>query len=121
MYTVVKTTTCTFIRLEAQAEWSGEKRLKKFIVLTEQVAQRVFSCINAGGSLRTTLTGFSKPVTCLVNGGDQPAIIAAGSEDGMIMVWEIGVDEVVHTVRTHGARVACLAVQGESSSTENDQ
>uniref|UniRef100_H2Y0Z1 Uncharacterized protein n=1 Tax=Ciona intestinalis TaxID=7719 RepID=H2Y0Z1_CIOIN len=76
-----------------------------------------------GGPLRTTLTGFSKSVTCMEVSCDASALFA-GSRDGTIMIWELGVDEVLHTIHLHKDTVLCFATAAPglrlaSSSADN--
>ena len=70
--------------------------------------------IFAGGPLRTTLTGFSKPITSMVRSEDK-VTFAAGSKDGLIIVWQVGEDEVLYSVKAHEESVTCLAISGKIS------
>lgn len=65
-----------------------------------------------GGPLRTTLTGFKKPLSCMV-GAEQESILVAGSQDGRVIVWLIGEDEALYNFKAHEEEVKCLAVSGE--------
>ena len=65
----------------------------------------------AGGPLRTTLTGFRSAVTCLSRANSN-SIMAAGSLEGLLVVWEVGSDEIIHNVRAHGQKVSCITVSG---------
>uniref|UniRef100_H2YVJ3 Uncharacterized protein n=1 Tax=Ciona savignyi TaxID=51511 RepID=H2YVJ3_CIOSA len=74
-----------------------------------------------GGPLRTTLTGMSKPVTCMAGSHDSRALFV-GSRDGTIMIWEVGLDEVLHTIHVHSDAILCFTTCGlklASSSTDN--
>ncbi|XP_076802555.1 NACHT domain- and WD repeat-containing protein 1-like isoform X2 [Clavelina lepadiformis] len=62
-----------------------------------------------GGPLRTTLTGFRSAVTCLSRANSN-SIMAAGSLEGLLVVWEVGSDEIIHNIRAHGQKVSCITV-----------
>ena len=62
--------------------------------------------------MRTTLTGFSKPISSMIK-DKSGNLLASGSQDGSIIVWQIGDDEVVFSSKIHKDQIDCLVFAGE--------
>ncbi|CAN0002404.1 unnamed protein product [Lampetra planeri] len=62
-----------------------------------------------GGPLRTTLTGFGQGVSVLALSASG-RVMAAGSLDGTIIVWDLQEDEATHTLAGHAGEVLSLVL-----------
>ncbi|CAM9910550.1 unnamed protein product [Lampetra fluviatilis] len=62
-----------------------------------------------GGPLRTTLTGFGQGVSVLALSASG-SVMAAGSLDGTIIVWDLQEDEATHTLAGHAGEVLSLVL-----------
>uniref|UniRef100_A0A3B1K070 NACHT and WD repeat domain containing 1 n=1 Tax=Astyanax mexicanus TaxID=7994 RepID=A0A3B1K070_ASTMX len=60
-----------------------------------------------GGALKNTLNGFTKGVTA-VDVCCEKSILTAGSEDGLLIVWDLKHLEVLHTFVAHTGVVECV-------------
>ncbi|NXK54800.1 NWD1 protein, partial [Chauna torquata] len=67
-----------------------------------------------GGPLHTTLTGFLKGVTVMALSSDY-RLLVAGSQDGSMLVWNMEVIEMLHTLPGHSAEVRCVKVFGKGT------
>ncbi|KAE8632431.1 hypothetical protein XENTR_v10001547 [Xenopus tropicalis] len=60
-----------------------------------------------GGPLQTTVTGFKKGVTVMELCPDHDLLVV-GSEDGIMIVWNIKDIEVIHTLTGHNDGIRCI-------------
>ncbi|KFV73473.1 NACHT and WD repeat domain-containing protein 1, partial [Struthio camelus australis] len=67
-----------------------------------------------GGPLNTTLTGFLKGVTAMALSSDY-RLLVAGSQDGSVLVWNMEIIEMLHTLPGHSAEVRCVKVFGKGT------
>ncbi|KAM9330625.1 NACHT domain- and WD repeat-containing protein 1 [Gastrophryne carolinensis] len=67
-----------------------------------------------GGPLQTTLTGFKKGVTVIEVCCDKDLIVV-GSDDGVMIVWNIKHIVVIHTLIGHSAGIRCVKVFGQGT------
>ncbi|XP_075928237.1 NACHT domain- and WD repeat-containing protein 1, partial [Petromyzon marinus] len=76
----------------------------------EPILLPLWGCLQPpGGPLRTTLTGFGQGVSVLALSASG-RVMAAGSLDGTIIVWDLQEDEATHTLTGHAGEVLSLVL-----------
>ncbi|XP_066504213.1 NACHT domain- and WD repeat-containing protein 1 [Hoplias malabaricus] len=84
-----------------------------FVSCTDPVLVPRSSFIQApGGPLKNTLCGFTKGVTA-VDVCCERSVLVAGSEDGLLIAWDLKHLDVLHTFTGHTGAVQCVKLVGK--------